>query len=110
MSINVKPVGMKGARTSRSKPVRCKWVPLTKKCIKILGINFSYNKTLANKEKYYDLATDCHALVKHLETALLAIPDRKNSSIQIISCIETCICSINGIHFGQLCTGDEIFT
>ena len=64
MSINVKPVGLKGARTSRSEPVRCKWAPLTKKChIKILGINFSYNKTLANKDNYYDLATDCRALV-----------------------------------------------
>ena len=27
----------------------CKWTPLTTQCIKILGINFSYNKTLANK-------------------------------------------------------------
>ena len=52
-----------GAKTSRSKPVRCKWTPLTKKCIKILGINFSYNKTLANKENYYDLAIDCRALL-----------------------------------------------
>ena len=30
---------------------------------KILGINFSYNKTLANKENYYDLAIDCRALL-----------------------------------------------
>ena len=52
-----------GAKTSRSEPVRCKWTPLTKKCIKILGINFSYNKTLANKENYYDLAIDCRALL-----------------------------------------------
>ena len=50
-----------GAKTSRSKLIRCKWTPLTKKCVKILAINFSYNETLANKENYYDLAIDCHA-------------------------------------------------
>ena len=52
-----------GVKTSQSKPVRCKWILLIKKCIKILGINFSYNKTLANKENYYDLAIDCRALL-----------------------------------------------
>ena len=52
-----------GAKISLSKPVRCKWIPLTKKCIKVLGINFSYNKTLTNKENCYDLAVDCHALL-----------------------------------------------
>ena len=31
--------------------------------MKILRINFSYNKTLANKENYYDLAIDCCALL-----------------------------------------------
>ena len=29
----------------------------------LLGINFSYNKTLANKENYCDLAIDCHPLL-----------------------------------------------
>ena len=31
--------------------------------MKILGINFSYSKGLANKENYYDLAIDCRALL-----------------------------------------------
>ena len=66
-----------GAKTSRSKPVRYKWTPLTKKCIKILAINFSYNKTLGNKENHYDLAIDYRAQsVKHLQTALF-IPGRQ---------------------------------
>ena len=51
------------AKTFRSKPVRCKWTPLAKKCIKVLGINFSYNETQANKENIYDLSIDCRALL-----------------------------------------------
>ena len=35
---------------------------------------------------------------------MLAVPGRKNSSIQIISFIETCICSISDINVGQFCT------
>ena len=34
-----------------------------KKCIKVIGINFSYNRTLVNKEKHYDLAINCRALL-----------------------------------------------
>ena len=52
-----------GANSSQSKPHRCRWTPLTKKCLKILGINFSYNRMLANKENCYDLAIDCLALL-----------------------------------------------
>ena len=55
-----------GAKTSRPKPVRCKWTRPTKNVLKFLeliGINFSYNKMSANKENYYDLAIDCCALL-----------------------------------------------
>ena len=39
------------------------WTPLTKTCIKILGINFRYNKTTPNMENSYDLAIDRRALL-----------------------------------------------
>ena len=41
----------------------CKWNSLTKSCIKILGIHFSYNKALAEKENFYSLSLDCRALL-----------------------------------------------
>ena len=46
-----------------SKPVKCKWTSLTKSCIKILGIHFSYNKALAEKENSYNLSLDCRTLL-----------------------------------------------
>ena len=36
---------------------------LTKSCIKILPIHFSYNKALAEKENFYSLSLDYHALL-----------------------------------------------
>ena len=77
--------------------------------MKILGINFSYNKTLADRDNYYNLAIDCRALLNIWNQSWLSLAG-KNPSIQIISCIETCICSMNGINFGQFCKGNEIFT
>ena len=63
MLINVKPVGSEELKLLDLSQSDASGPHLTKKCIKILGINFSYNKTLANKENYYDLATDCRALL-----------------------------------------------
>ena len=40
------------AKNRTSKPIRCTWSSLTKSCIKILGIHFSYNKALAEKENF----------------------------------------------------------
>ena len=40
------------AKNRTSKPIKCKWSSLTKSCIKILGIHFSYNKALAEKETF----------------------------------------------------------
>ena len=51
------------AKNRTSKPIRCKWSSLTKSCIKILGIHFSYNKVLAEKENFYSLSLDCRALL-----------------------------------------------
>ena len=51
------------AKNRTSKPIRCKWSSLTKSCIKILGIHFSYNKALAEKENFYSLSLDCRALL-----------------------------------------------
>ena len=39
------------------------WSSLTKSCIKILGVHFSYNKVLAEKENFYSLSLDCRALL-----------------------------------------------
>ena len=36
---------------------------LTKSCVKILSIHFSYNKALAEKENFYSLSLDCRALL-----------------------------------------------
>ena len=51
------------AKNQTSKPIKCKWTSLTKSCIKILGIHFSYNKALAEKENFYNLSLDCRTLL-----------------------------------------------
>ena len=51
------------AKNRISKPVKCKWTSLTKSCIKILGIHFSYNKALAEKENFYNLSLACCTLL-----------------------------------------------
>ena len=51
------------AKNRTSKLVKCKWTSLTKSCIKILRIHFSYNKALAEKENFYNLSLDCHTLL-----------------------------------------------
>ena len=51
------------AKNRISKLVKCKWTSLTKSCIKILGIHFSYNKALAEKEHFYNLSLDCRTLL-----------------------------------------------
>ena len=50
------------AKNRTLKLIRCKWSSLTKICIKILGIHFSYNKALAEKENFYSLNLNCRAL------------------------------------------------
>ena len=59
MLINVKPVGSEELKLLNLIQSDASGPHLLKKCIKILGINFSYNKALAIKENYYDLAIDC---------------------------------------------------
>ena len=51
------------ARHRTTQPARCKWTSLTKSCIKILCITFSYNKALADKENFYTLSLDCRTLL-----------------------------------------------
>ena len=51
------------AKNRTSKPVKCKWTSPTKSCIKILGIHFSYNKALVEKENFYNLSSDCRTLL-----------------------------------------------
>ena len=62
-----------------SKLVKCKWTFLTKSCIKILGIHFSYNKALAEKENFYNLIRLSYT-IKHMETKMV-IFSWKNSGI-----------------------------
>ena len=51
------------ARHRTTQPARCKWTSLTKGCIKILSITFSYNKALVDKENFYTLSLDCRTLL-----------------------------------------------
>ena len=51
------------AKNRTSKPIRSKWSSLSKSCIKILGIHFSYNKALAEKENFNSLSLGCRALL-----------------------------------------------
>ena len=51
------------AKHRNTLPVRCQWTSLTKSCVKILGITFSYGKALADKESFYTLPLDCHTLL-----------------------------------------------
>ena len=60
---NVRQAGLGGTKNRTSKPISCKWSSLTKSCIKILGIHFSYTKALVEKESFYSLSLDCWALL-----------------------------------------------
>ena len=51
------------AKNRTSKLIRCKWGSLTKSCIKIFGIHFSYNKVLPEINNFYSLSLDCRALL-----------------------------------------------
>ena len=51
------------AKKNESKPVKCKWASLTKISIKILGISFSYDKRLVEKDNFYSLILDCRSLL-----------------------------------------------
>ena len=44
-----------GPKACDEKPVKCRWVSLVNGTIKILGIRFSYDKQLAQKEGYKSL-------------------------------------------------------
>ena len=49
-------------KNHNTKPVKCKWTSLTNSSIKILGICFSYDKALVEKDNFYNLSLDCHTL------------------------------------------------
>ena len=51
------------AKKKVSKPIKCRWTSLVKKSIKILGIYFSYDKKLAEKDNFYSLTLDCRSLL-----------------------------------------------
>ena len=51
------------AKNRNTKPVKCKWTSLTKSSIKILGICFSYDKALVEKDNFYNLSLDCCTLL-----------------------------------------------
>ena len=43
--------------------MKCKWTSLTKSSKKILGICFSYDKALVEKDNFYNLCLDCRTLL-----------------------------------------------
>ena len=43
--------------------MKCKWTSLKKSSIKILGICFSYDKDLVEKDNFYNLSLDCRTLL-----------------------------------------------
>ena len=43
--------------------MKCKWTSLTKSSIKILGICFSYDKALVEKDNFYKLSLDYRTLL-----------------------------------------------
>ena len=45
-------------KENNEKVVNCKWKSLLKLTIRILGVNFSYNEKLAEKENFCNLMTD----------------------------------------------------
>ena len=51
------------AKNRNTKSVKCKWTSLTKSSIKILGICFSYDKALVEKDNFYNLSLDCRTLL-----------------------------------------------
>ena len=51
------------AKKKVSKPIKCRWTSLAKTSIKILGIYFSYDKKLAEKDNLYSLTLDCRSLL-----------------------------------------------
>ena len=51
------------AKKKVSKPIKCRWTSLAKISIKILGIYFSYDKRLAEKDNFYSLMLSCRSLL-----------------------------------------------
>ena len=61
------------AKNHNTKPVKCKWTSLTKSSIKILGICFSYDKALVEKDNFYNLCLDCCTLLNIWKQRLLSL-------------------------------------
>ena len=70
---NVRLAGLVEPKNRTSKPVKCKWTSLTKSCIKILGIHFSCNKALAEKENFRNLSLDCGTLLNIWKQSSLSL-------------------------------------
>ena len=69
------------AKNRTSKPIRCKRSSPTKGCV--LGIHFSYNKALAEKENFYSLSLDCLALLNIWKQRWLSLAGK----IQVFKCL-----------------------
>ena len=61
---NVRQAGLVEIKIELQSRSRVSGAPLQKSCIKILGIHFSCNKALVEKENFYNLSLDCWALLK----------------------------------------------
>ena len=68
------------AKNRNTKPAKCKWTSLTKSSIRILGICFSYDKALVEKDNFYNLSLDCRTLL-NIWKQKVVILSRKNSDI-----------------------------
>ena len=68
-----------------SKPVKCKWTSLTKSCIKILGIHFSFNKALAEKENFYNLSLDCRTLLNIWKQRWLSLAGKIQYHMKLVA-------------------------
>ena len=86
------------AKENESRPIKYKWASLTKKSIKILGIFFSYDKRLVEKDNFYSLILDCRSLL-NIWKQRMVVTCTKNSDFEITCGIKTRVCLYNDHNF-----------
>ena len=73
------------AKKKVSKPIKCRWTSLAKTSIKILGIYFSYDKKLAEKDNLYSLILDCRSLLNIWKQRWLSLAGKIQIFISLIA-------------------------
>ena len=99
------------AKNRTLKPVTCKWTSLTKSCIKSLGVHFSYNRPLAEKENFYNLSLDCCTLLNIWKQRWLSLAEKIQVFKSLVASKSVYVATMisvpqNSVTLCNLCTGN----